>query len=141
AQGDAKDAAVSAAPARSPASIKKELNKKDKPAIAVTPEREAAAITFVQRNHAELADLLASLKASQPQEYERAIRDIYRTTERLKAVDRVAKLDADISRFENDREKVIDQQVRLLLRAAADGKPAKLSPKNAAKAAKNRPTN
>ena len=51
--------------------------------VAITPEREAAVLTFVQRNHAELADLLGYLKTSQPEEYERAIREIFRTTERL----------------------------------------------------------
>jgi len=56
---------------------------KAKPAIKVTPQREAAVMTFVQRNHAELADLLSYLKTSQPEEYERAIREIFRTTERL----------------------------------------------------------
>jgi len=56
---------------------------KSKPAITVTPQREAAVMTFVQRNHAELAELLSFLKTSQPEEYERAIREIFRITERL----------------------------------------------------------
>jgi hypothetical protein len=56
---------------------------KAKVPLAITPEREAAVLTFVQRNHPELSDLLASLKASQPEEYERAMREIFRTTERL----------------------------------------------------------
>jgi hypothetical protein len=59
---------------------------KTKPAIQITPEREAMALAFVQRNHAELADLLAALKTSQPDEYERAIRDIFRVTERLATI-------------------------------------------------------
>jgi hypothetical protein len=59
---------------------------KTKPAIQITPEREAAALAFVQRNHAELADLLSALKTSQPEEYERAIRDIFRVTERLATI-------------------------------------------------------
>ena len=45
------------APATGSASPKKEAPKKEikaKPAILVTPEREAAVLTFVQRNHAEL---------------------------------------------------------------------------------------
>jgi hypothetical protein len=72
------------APARAAASAKKDG--KSRPAIAVTPEREAAVLTFVQRNHAELAELLGYLKTSQPEEYERAIREIFRTTERLALV-------------------------------------------------------
>src|SRR5690242_13764878 len=79
------------APAAGSASPKNEAPKKETPkkenkaksAILVTPEREAAVLTFVQRNHAELADLLAALKTNDPQQYERAIRDIFRTTERL----------------------------------------------------------
>ncbi|HEX5104863.1 MAG TPA: hypothetical protein VFV87_13680 [Pirellulaceae bacterium] len=65
---------------------KRETGKNKPQAIAVTPEREAAVTTFVKRNHAELADLLAHLKANQPQEYERAVRDLYRITERLASI-------------------------------------------------------
>jgi len=148
--------------------------------------------------------LLASLKTSQPQEYDRAIRDISRTTERLSVIeqrdplqyelevatwraqsrvqllaaklnmgssdelqrqlreavaaqntaklallkydrqrvaDRLGKLDSEISRLETDREQVIEQQVRMLTKAAAEGKSGKLAPKNAGKAGKNKPTN
>jgi hypothetical protein len=48
-----------------------------------TPEREAAAITFVQQHHPELAKLLAVLKKNDESEYCRAIRDLFRTSERL----------------------------------------------------------
>lgn len=54
--------------------------------LAITPEREAAVISFVERNHAELAALLAHLKANQPKEYERAVRDLFRVTEKLAMV-------------------------------------------------------
>jgi hypothetical protein len=173
---------------------------KGKARIAVTPEREAAVLNFVQRNHTELAELLAYLKSDQPEEYERAIKEIFRTTERLaliqerdplqyelevalwtgqsrvqllaaklkmstsedlvkqlrdalarqnesrlallkherqKAADRLEKLEGDIVRFESDREKVIDRQLQLLTRAAEEGRPAKLSGKNAVKVKKN----
>jgi hypothetical protein len=73
-KGDAKSEPRSAARA-----------KKNVP-IAITPEREAAATTFVERNHGELAGLLGSLKANQPKQYEQAIREIYRVTERLASV-------------------------------------------------------
>ena len=149
--------------------------------VTVTPEREAAVLTFIQRNHAELADLLAHLKENQPQAYEQAVRELFRTTERLAQIqerdplqyelevavwkaqsrvqlvsarmkmavtedlkkelrealgvqsdarlallkhqrqqtsDRLTKLDADIARFENEREKVIDRQLQLLTRTA-----------------------
>lgn len=54
-----------------------------KPPMAITPERESAVMTFVERNHPALKDLLGSLKTSRPKEYERAIRDLYQTSERL----------------------------------------------------------
>lgn len=67
------------APARGAAAKKAA---KGKP-IMVTPEREAAVMTFVERNHPQLSELLTHLKTSRPQEYERAVREIFRTTERL----------------------------------------------------------
>jgi flagellar motility protein MotE (MotC chaperone) len=51
--------------------------------MAITPEREAAVMTFVERNHKELKEVLASLKAAGSKEYDKAIRDIYRESERL----------------------------------------------------------
>jgi len=51
--------------------------------LIVTPEREAAAITFVEQHHAELAGLLNSLRVANPREYQRALRDLFRTSERL----------------------------------------------------------
>ncbi len=48
-----------------------------------TPEREAAALTFVRANHSELADLLDRLKQRRPHEYQKAIRDLFRVSERL----------------------------------------------------------
>ena len=48
-----------------------------------TPEREAAALTFVRQHHPELAELLAALKTKDVKEYSRAIHDLFRTSERL----------------------------------------------------------
>jgi hypothetical protein len=195
------------APAAGSASPKKEAPQKEfskkenkaKPAILVTPEREAAVLTFVQRNHAELADLLAALKTNDPQQYERAIRDIFRTTERLaqiqerdplqyeleiaawtaqsrvqllaaklkmesseelikqlrealqtqnearvallkherqKAADRIDKLDAEIARFQSDRDNVVNRQLKILVRAGGEGRPAKSAAKLPAKSKK-----
>jgi hypothetical protein len=42
--------------------------------------------------------------------------------QRKQAADRLSKLDGDIARFENDREKVIDRQLQLLTRTAQGGK-------------------
>jgi hypothetical protein len=50
---------------------------------AMTPEREAAAITFVRQHHAELVDLLNQLKETKPAEYQAAIRELFQTSERL----------------------------------------------------------
>src|SRR6266700_2080015 len=49
----------------------------------LTPEREAAAITFVRQHHAELVDLLNQLKETKPAEYQTAIRELFQTSERL----------------------------------------------------------
>lgn len=49
----------------------------------ITPAREAAVMTFVKHHHAELAELLVHLKESAPKEYDRAVRDLFRTSERL----------------------------------------------------------
>jgi len=51
--------------------------------MVVTPEREAAVLKFVQQNHPELSTLLESLKTKNEKEYQRAIRDLFRVTERL----------------------------------------------------------
>lgn len=59
---------------------------KNRQPLAITPEREAAVMTFVERNHAELSDLLAHLKENQPRQYEQAVKEIYRVTERLASV-------------------------------------------------------
>ena len=58
-------------------------SREGRPPMAVTPERESAVMTFVERNHPALKDVLASLKQNRPKEYEKAIRDIYQTSERL----------------------------------------------------------
>ena len=54
-----------------------------KPTQGFTPEREAAALTFVRMHHAELAELLERLKTRRPQEYQKAIRELFRASERL----------------------------------------------------------
>jgi hypothetical protein len=49
----------------------------------ITPEREAAVMTFVKRHHPELTELLIHLKENAPKEYDRAVRELLRTSERL----------------------------------------------------------
>lgn len=49
----------------------------------VTPEREAAVMTFVKQHHPDLADLLRNLKQEDQRSYGRAIRDLFTVSERL----------------------------------------------------------
>lgn len=65
-------------------------NKSAKPKTAgeknppgITLEREAAVMTFVKQHHPELSELLIHLKEHSPNEYQRAVRDLFRTSERL----------------------------------------------------------
>lgn len=48
-----------------------------------TQEREAAALTFLRAHHNELADLLTQLKKHNKSEYQQAIRELFRSSERL----------------------------------------------------------
>lgn len=48
-----------------------------------TAEREAAALLFVGTHHPELADLLKQLKNGHADQYRQAIRDLFRTSEKL----------------------------------------------------------
>lgn len=51
--------------------------------MPITPEREAAALTFVELHHPELTELLKGLKQQNKNLYQKAIRDLYRSSERL----------------------------------------------------------
>lgn len=72
----------------------KARNQKDRPAAenkkrpaaklpAYTAQREAAALSFVGEHHPELAALLAHLKRGDKKQYQQAIRELFRTSERL----------------------------------------------------------
>ena len=56
---------------------------KSKRVAGFTKEREAAAMTFVRVNHPELAALLEQLKLSDNAEYQRAIRELFVSSEKL----------------------------------------------------------
>jgi hypothetical protein len=77
---------AAAAPDRTVRTKTNKNNKNNKPPLAITAEREAAVMNFVERNHAELGELLDYLKTSQPRQYEQAVKDIYRITERLATI-------------------------------------------------------
>jgi hypothetical protein len=53
----------------------------------MTAEREAAVLTFVRNYHPELADLLTPLKTTSRRDYERAIVELFRTSERLAQIE------------------------------------------------------
>ncbi len=56
------------------------------PAVAITADREAAALVFARQNHPELAALLDGLKRNAPREYQAALVDLDRAVERLSKV-------------------------------------------------------
>jgi hypothetical protein len=58
-------------------------SEKAKPAPGITRAREAAVMAFVTHHHPELADLLVQLKSGNTKEYEKAVRELFRTSERL----------------------------------------------------------
>ena len=68
-----------------------------KPALAISAEGETAALAFVQQHHNDLFELLIHLKEGMPQEYERAIRDLSRASDRLAQLE---KRDLDRYRIE-----------------------------------------
>jgi hypothetical protein len=78
--------AVKPAAATSDRPARPKNNKNSKLPLAITAEREAAVMNFVERNHTELGELLDYLKTGQPRQYEQAIKDIYRVTERLATI-------------------------------------------------------
>lgn len=54
-----------------------------KPSPAITAEQEAAAIALAREHHNDILELLIYLKEGLPREYDRAIRDLSRASERL----------------------------------------------------------
>ena len=77
---------------------------------AVTPEREAAAMTFAKRHHPELHALLVQLKQMDTDGYETAIRELFQTSERLAKVKstRPDRYETDLAIWK------IDSRVRLM---------------------------
>lgn len=85
------------APAKRVAQAPNKGAKKSVKMPGVTPEREAAVMTFVERHHPELRELLLNLQRTAPKQYEAAIRDLFRTTERLAQVQ-----ERDEERYEHE---------------------------------------
>jgi len=86
-------------------------------AMAMTPEREAAALTFAKRHHPELVRLLEQLKGMDVSGYKVAITDLFRTSERL------AKLQPrQPERYQTELELwKIDSRLRLLAARSSAG--------------------
>ena len=82
AQNEKPERKGNAAPGKDPKADKAPRDRKNMPP-GLTPEREAAAMTFVRQHHAELVDLLRYLKDEEPQAYRQAVLDLFRASERL----------------------------------------------------------
>lgn len=52
----------------------------------MTPEREQMALDFVAEHDPKLARLISPLKASSPKEYQRALKELFRTSERMAGI-------------------------------------------------------
>ncbi|MHB8973507.1 MAG: hypothetical protein ACYC3X_28055 [Pirellulaceae bacterium] len=65
---------------------KRDESRSNKKLPAWSPEREAAALTFVRQELPELARLLDYLRKNQPRQYQRAVRELARTAERLSQI-------------------------------------------------------
>jgi hypothetical protein len=83
ADGSVKPGAAKRAAARANAGGGQGGNKGKNNQQPLTPEREAAAVTFVTLHHPDLAELLKHLKQSNPREYQRALRELFRQSENL----------------------------------------------------------
>lgn len=97
--GKSKDAAKAAASAAKPesgseknksqpnAADKNKSSAGNKPAAKsgaeIAVEREQAALDFAAQHHPELVALIEPLKTANPKEYQRAIKELHRTSERL----------------------------------------------------------
>lgn len=87
----------------------------DKPAddadpMLVTPQREAAALTFARLHHPELEKLLVRLQKQNPREFEKAVRQLYLTSERLTRLQ-----ERDPERYQVQLELwKLDSRIRLL---------------------------
>jgi hypothetical protein len=69
-----------------PLAEKGKIGKNRPAALIVTPEREAAVMAFVKQHHPELSELLIQLKEGNAQQYEQAVRELFRASERLAQV-------------------------------------------------------
>src|SRR5262249_21973120 len=112
-KGDAKsDAKTDATTEASGNENKPRAKAKGKATPGITPEREAAVKTFVDQHHPELGELLVHLKENNKKEYDKAVRDLFKTSERLAKVH-----ESDEDRYELEL-KLWQTQSRIELLAA-----------------------
>jgi hypothetical protein len=105
--------------------------------LPFTPERETAALRFVQEHHPELSDVLTRLKTFSREQYEQAVRQLFQESEKLAAVktqdDKLHELMLEYwkvnSRIEvlaarlahaRDRDAVLEAELKTLLYRQAD---------------------
>lgn len=94
-----------------PADKAQQLSVRPARPLVITPQREAAAISFAQEHHPELAGLLGHLKRNNKRQYERAIRELFRTSERLAQAK-----ERDNARYDLELEIwKVESQIRLLV--------------------------
>ncbi|MGE0605749.1 MAG: hypothetical protein AB7O62_01390 [Pirellulales bacterium] len=94
----------------------KKSARRDKLPLA-TPEREAAALMFVRIHHPELSAVLEQLKANKPEQYDRAIRELFRTCEQLNRTQ-----DNDVQKYALDLEAwKVKSRIQLLAARASLG--------------------
>ncbi len=75
---------------------------------SITPEQEAAAMAFAEQHHPELAQLLRSLKVGQHVEYQQAMHDLHRTSERLARIKNPKQYTLELKRWK------IESRIHLL---------------------------
>ena len=101
-----KSASADKTPAQKPAPA--EASKADNEPISL--KRETEAVAFAQQHHPQLAELLTRLKASHPEQYTKALRELDKTRSRL---EKARETDADRYAILL-REWQLDSRVRLL---------------------------
>jgi len=83
----------------------------------VTPEQEEVALKFAKKHHPELAELLLRLKERRKNQYQRAVRQIFTTSERLGRIKKNSP-----GRFEQQLKTwKLDSRIRLLMARSAMG--------------------
>ena len=92
------------------AALRRQIRNPKRELPSYTPEREAAALTFVKLHHPELGEVLKNLKDSGTEEYHQAIRELFGTSENLA---RTRDRDPELYEYELEERKV-NSRIQLL---------------------------